>query len=127
MGGPTSCKPMVASLTPAALRAVIPALGLALLLTLGIQPCHAGEASAMFRVTAELLGGPTGVGCRTPVANLFLCGPRPVVAGAVNGDTRVILYGSSLIEEDGHMWGAVAASRRVKWSGRDYVELTLSW
>lgn len=81
----------------------------------------------MFRVTAELLITPSGVGCRSAVANALECGPRPVVAGAANGGTRVILYGSGLIEEDGRMWGAVAASRRVTWAGRDYLELTLSW
>ncbi len=101
-----------------------------MLLTLAAQPSRAGQASALFRVTLDLLTGttPPGVACRNGTqTNSLECSPRPVVAGAVNGDTRVILYGSSLIEEDGRMWGAVAASRRVTWAGREYLELTLSW
>lgn len=84
----------------------------------------------MFRVTAELLvgGSPSGVGCRNSAGvDAFECSPRPVVGGATSGDTRVILYGRGVIEEEPQMWGAVAASRRVTWAGRDYLELTLSW
>jgi hypothetical protein len=109
---------------------VLPAIGLAVLLTFAAQPSRAGQASALFRVTVDLLTGttPPGVACRNSTGAASLeCSPRPVVAGATNSDTRVILYGSSLIEEDGRMWGAVAASRRVTWAGREYLELTLSW
>ncbi len=108
----------------------MPTIGLAVLLTLAAQPSWAGQASALFRVTVDLLTGtiPPGVACRNSSSEEALkCSPRPVVAGAAPSDTRVILYGSSLIEEDGRMWGAVAASRRVTWAGREYLELTLSW
>lgn len=113
-----------------ALAAVLPAIGLTLLLTSTAQPSRAGQVSALFRVTVELLTGaaPAGVACRNSAQAASLeCSPRPVVAGASSGDARVIVYGSSLIEEDGRMWGAVAASRRVTWAGREYLELTLSW
>lgn len=113
-----------------ALTAVLPALGLAVLLTSAAHPARAGQASALFRVTVDLLTGatPPGVACRNgSQADSLECSPRPVVAGAGSGDARVILYGRSLIEEDGRMWGAVAASRRVTWAGREYLELTLSW
>lgn len=86
----------------------------------------------MFRVTVELLtnlAAPAGVGCRNgPSVDSLECSSRPVVttqAGA--SDTRVILYGSGLPEDQSNMWGAVAASRRVRWAGREYLELTLSW
>jgi len=100
---------------------------IAMALCLGGQPAVAGRASAMFSVTMELLTQETGVGCRNSVGESIECSPRPVVSGGSGSDTRVILYGSSLVPEDGQMWGAVAASRRVTWAGRDYLELTLSW
>ena len=110
----------------------VPALGLAALLSTVGPVTYAADASSQFRVTVELvsdLSAPAGVGCRNgPSVDSLECSPRPVVtAQASGGDTRVILYGSSLTPDQSHMWGAVAASRRVRWAGRDYLELTLSW
>jgi hypothetical protein len=112
--------------------ACIPTLGLALLLATAGPWARAAEVSAAFQVTVELLSNlaaPAGVGCHNgPSVDSLECSTRPVVVTQAGGsDTRVILYGGGLTDDQSNMWGAVAASRRVKWAGRDYLELTLSW
>ena len=106
---------------------------LVIVMLIGMTPfCSAaGQASVAFEVTATLASGssPTGVVCSsTSVPNALVCMQQSTVAGqAGTSEPVVLLYGKGSLDEESRMWGAVAASRRVHWGGRDYLEMTLTW
>lgn len=103
---------------------------MATLLSVASSCSVAGQASSAFEVMVTLtsVNSPTGVACSTSLANALVCMQQSTVAGqAGNSEPVVLVYGKGSAEEEGRMWGAVAASRLMHWRGRDYVEMTLTW
>lgn len=103
-------------------------LSLAVLAAAALSPCQAGQASALFRVTMDLRSPAPGVACKSVTGNLLECrrlisiAPQQVVRSAA------VIYRIGILEkEDSGAGEAVAASRRVSWGGRDYLEMTLTW
>lgn len=106
--------------------------GLAIAFLLGFSPCWsvAGQEASAFEVRVTLVSSSsvTGVSCSSNVADALVCRRQPALVGQTGiSEPVVLLYGKGLLDEETRMWGAVAASRRVNWGGRDYLEMTLTW
>ena len=105
--------------------------GLAIALLLGFSPCWgvAGQEASAFEVRVTLVSSSsvTGVGCSNGADALVCRRQTSVVGQTAISEPVVLLYGMGQLDEETRMWGAVAASRRVRWGGRDYLEMTLTW
>lgn len=105
-----------------------PLLSLAILAAAALPPCQAGQATALFRVTMELRSPAPGFACKSLTGNLLECRRLISIAPQRVARSAAVIYRVGALEKEESGAGeAVAASRRVSWGGRDYLEMTLTW